>query len=191
MLLRSIARSAGVHCPSTGSAALHTEARLASLGIEVPPPGGPKANYTTAQWQTGGPDSGGVLFLSGHLPQRPDQSIVTGRLGCNVGNSDTATLTLEEGQAAARLCGLNLLATMQSALDGNLDRVEQVVKLFGIVSSDDGFFEQHLVLNGASDFMIEVFGADRGMHARSAIGTSVLPLNIAVEVEAVIRVSAP
>ena len=180
---------------------MHTEAHLAAQNIDLPPPGGPKANYATAQWQAGSLASGGVLCLSGHLPQRPDQSIVTGRLGASAGASSDSggdrgdafalALTLEQGQAAARLCGLNLLSTMQAALGGDLDRVEQVVKLFGIVSSEHDFFEQHLVLNGASDLMIEAFGSDRGMHARSAIGTSVLPLNIAVEVEAVIRVSVP
>ena len=158
---------------------VHTEAHLAAVGIELPPPGGPKANYATAQWQSGGPDSGGVLMLSGHLPQRADMSLVTGRLGGGGGGGGGSgggaqgpggLLTLEEGQRAARLCGLNLLSTMRSALGGDLDRVRQVVKLFGIVASDEGFFEQHLVLNGASDLMVEAFGAGRGLHARSAIG---------------------
>ena len=157
---------------------MHTEARLASLGIELPSPGGPKANYTVAQWQ-----DATTLVLSGHLPMQADQSIITGRVG-------PGGLSLAEAQTAARWCALNLVATMQAQLGGDLDRVEQVVKLFGIVSSKDDFVEQHLVLNGASDLMLEVFGAERGLHARSAIGTNVLPLNIAVEVEAVIRVRA-
>jgi len=96
-------------------------------------------------------------------------------------------LTLEQGQEAARWCGLNLIATIQDQLGGDLDRVEKIVKLFGIVSSTLDFKEQHLVMNGASDVMMEVFG-ERGYHARSAIGTSTLPLDIAVEVEAVVKV---
>ena len=96
---------------------------------------------------------------------------------------------MEQGQEAARWCGLNLIATIQNQLDGNLDRVERIVKLFGIVSSKTEFKEQHLVMNGTSDVMMEIFG-ERGYHARSAIGTNTLPLDIAVEVEAVVKVSA-
>ena len=159
---------------------VHTEAHLAALGINLPAAGGPKANYVTAQWQ-----SDTVLHLSGHLPLTPSGSLITGRVGPTSGG-----LTLVEAQTAARWCALNLIATMQAQLGGDLDRVEQVVKLFGIVSSKDDFLEQHLVLNGASDLIVDVFGPERGLHARSAIGTSVLPLDIAVEVEAVIRVKA-
>eukprot|EP00966_Prymnesium_polylepis_P087951 2034742-Prymnesium_polylepis.1 len=98
-------------------------------------------------------------------------------------------LTLEEARGAARWCGLNLIATIQDQLGGDLDRVAKVVKLFGIVSSKQEFKEQHLVMNGASDVMMEVFG-DRGYHARSAIGTNTLPLDASVEVEAIIKVKA-
>jgi enamine deaminase RidA (YjgF/YER057c/UK114 family) len=95
---------------------------------------------------------------------------------------------VDKGQLAARWCGLGLIATIQDQLGGDLDRVEQIVKLFGIVSSTPDFHEQHLVLNGASDVMMEVFGDPRGYHARSAIGTNTLPLDISVEVEAIVQV---
>jgi enamine deaminase RidA (YjgF/YER057c/UK114 family) len=83
--------------------------------------------------------------------------------------------------------GLNLIATMKKELE-DLDRVEQIVKLFGIVQSAEDFHEQHKVVNGCSDLFIEVFGKDKGLHARSAIGTNALPLNIIVEIEAIVRI---
>ena len=154
---------------------VHVENRLADLGIALPPPGGPKANYNVACFE-----SPTLLYVSGHLPVKLDGSMVTGSVG-------PGGLSLEEGVEAARCCGLNLISTIQAQLGGDLDRVEQVVKLFGIVSSKQEFTEQHLVLNGASDLMMQVFG-ERGYHARSAIGTNTLPLGIAVEVEAIIKV---
>ena len=154
---------------------VHTEAHIAKLGITLPPPGGPKANYTIAQWQT--PE---LLYLSGHLPIKLDGTIMSGHIG-------DGGLPLETGQEAARWCGLGLLATIQDQLGGDLDRVERVVKLFGIVASKPGFNSQHLVLNGASDVIMEVLG-DRGYHARSAIGTNELPLMAPVEVEAIVKV---
>ena len=139
--------------------AVHVESRLTELGITLPQPGGPKANYQTACFE-----SPTLLYVSGHLPVKLDGSMVTGSLG-------PGGLSLEEGVEAARWCGLNLISTISDRLGGDLDRVEQVVKLFGIVNSKQEFTEQHLVLNGASDLMMQVFG-DRGYHARSAIGTN-------------------
>ena len=156
---------------------LHTATRIKSLGITLPPPGGPKANYNIVCWE-----SPTTLYMSGHLPIRVDGSLVTGSIG-------PGGLTLEQGQEAARWCGLNLIATLQDQL-GDLDRVEKVVKLFGIVSSKQEFKQQHLVLNGCSDVMMAVF-EDRGYHARSAIGTNTLPLDAAVEVEALVKIKAP
>ena len=181
---------------------VHTEARLKSLGIELPAPGTPKANYNIVCWE-----SPTLLYMSGHLPIRLDGTMVTGAIG-------PGGRSLEDGQEAARWCGLNLIATMQDQLGGDLDRVEKVVKLFGIVSSTAEFKEQHLVLNGASDVMMQCFEArrchsrsahpepepdahaspspnpdqERGYHARSAIGTNTLPLDISVEVEAIVKV---
>ena len=135
----------------------------------------PQANYTIAQWED--PTR---LYLSGHLPIKLDGSMITGAIG-------SGGLSVAEGQEAARWCGLNLIATIQDQLGGDLDRVERVVKLFGIVASKESFKEQHLVLNGASDVFMEIFG-DRGYHARSAIGTNTLPLDTAVEIEAIVKV---
>ena len=157
---------------------LHTAAKIKLLGITLPPPGGPKANYNIVCWE-----SPTTLYMSGHLPIRVDGSLVTGSIG-------PGGLTLEQGQEAARWCGLNLIATLQDQLGGDLDRVEKVVKLFGIVSSKQEFKQQHLVLNGCSDVMMAVF-EDRGYHARSAIGTNTLPLDAAVEVEALVKIKAP
>ena len=156
---------------------VHTEAHIAKLGITLPPPGTPKANYTIAQWED--PTR---LYVSGHLPIRLDGSMITGSVG-----PDHGGISLEEGHEAARLCGLGLISTIQDQLGGDLDRVERIVKLFGIVSSKEGFKHQHLVLNGCSDVMMEILG-DRGYHARSAIGTNTLPLDISVEVEAIVKV---
>lgn len=111
---------------------------------------------------------------------REDGSLLTGSVG--------GEQSLDHGYQAARQCGLNLLATLQKELGGDLDRVEQVVKIFGIVQSTNDFHDQHKVLDGCSDLFKEVFGEERGLHARSAIGTNSLPLNISVEVEAIVRV---
>lgn len=148
------------------------EQRLQEIGIELPPAPKAAANYQPCQ------QSGNLLYLSGHLPLLGDGSLMTGKLG----DKD-----LEHGVAAARQVGLNLLATLQQEL-GDLDRVDQIVKLFGIVQSTDNFHDQHKVMNGCSDLFCEVFGAERGRHARSAIGTNTLPLGISVEVEAVVRI---
>ena len=151
----------------------HVESRLSSLGIKLPPPGKPKANYNMFCW------NGDLLFLSGHLPARIDGGLVTGRLrnGHNI----------EVGIDAARWCALNLISTLKQEL-GDLDRVEQIVKILGIVQSTDDFKEHHLVMNGCSDTLMEVFGANVGYHARSAVGTNSLPLDCMCEVEAIVRV---
>mmetsp|Transcript_26141 Transcript_26141/g.49437 ORF Transcript_26141/g.49437 Transcript_26141/m.49437 type:complete len:153 (-) Transcript_26141:335-793(-) len=127
--------------------------RLASLNITLPPPGLPKANYNMSCITTSN-----TLYISGHLPILPSGSLITGRLG--------STVTLTEGQSASRLACLHLLSTIRSRI-GTLDNVVKVNKIFGIVSSDDDFYEQHLVLNGASDLIMEVFGKEKGYHARS------------------------
>jgi len=134
-----------------------------------------QANYNIVCWE-----SPTRLYCSGHVPARLDGSMVTGAIGAG-------GLSLEQGQEAARWCALNLIATIQEQCGGDLDRVEQVVKLFGIVASKDDFTEQHLVLNGCSDVMMAVF-EDRGYHARSAIGTNTLPLGISVAVEAIVKI---
>lgn len=119
-----------------------------------------------------------MLYLSGHLPLKADGSLMTGSIGIN---------DVERGYDAARQVGLNIVATLKNEL-GDLDRVEAIVKLFGIVQSNDNFHEQHKVINGCSDLMTEIFGKERGMHARSAIGTNSLPLDLSVEIEAIVQV---
>jgi enamine deaminase RidA (YjgF/YER057c/UK114 family) len=150
------------------------EARLKDLGIELPTPPRPVATYAMAV------RSGNLLFLSGHGPLRDGRVVYQGKVGRD--------LSIEQGQEAARLTGLNLLASVRDAL-GSLDRVRQVVKVLGMVQCADDFTEHPKVINGFSDLMVEVFG-DAGRHARSAVGMGSLPLGIPVEVEMVLEVSS-
>ena len=148
------------------------DARLAELGITLPEAAAPVASYVPVVV------SGGMAFVSGQLPF-VNGKLVTGRLGEDV--------SLEDGQAAARACGLMILAQLKAALIP-LDKVERVVKLGGFVSSTPDFTDQPKVVNGASDLMAEVFG-EAGKHARAAVGVPSLPLGAAVEVDAVIALS--
>ena len=144
------------------------EAKLAELGISLPEAAAPVASYQPLVV------SGNTAYLSGQLPF-VEGKLVTGKLGANV--------SLEQGQEAARACGLMILAQLKAA--GLLERVEQVVKLGGFVASTPDFTDQPKVVNGTSDLMAEVFG-DAGRHARSAVGVPVLPLDAAVEVDAIV-----
>jgi enamine deaminase RidA (YjgF/YER057c/UK114 family) len=150
------------------------EARLQSLGITLPPAPNPVANYVQVL------AAGDLLFISGQISRAGDGTVVTGRLGDGVG--------LEQGQAAARLCALNILAQAQAAL-GTLDRIAAVLRLTGYVSAAPGFADHPKVVNGASDLMVEVLG-EAGRHTRAAVGVAGLPLNAAVEVDAILRVGA-
>jgi len=145
--------------------------RLKELGITLPKAAAPVASYQPLVVQ------GNQCYLSGQLPF-VDGDLVTGKLGADV--------TLERGQEAARACGLMILAQLEA--HDLLERVERVVKLGGFVASVPDFTDQPKVVNGASDLMAEVFG-DKGKHARSAVGVPVLPLNAAVEVDAVLALS--
>jgi enamine deaminase RidA (YjgF/YER057c/UK114 family) len=146
---------------------------LAELKIELPNPAAPVANYVPAV------RSGNLLFLSGQVCQWNGERRFIGKVG--------GEISLEQGKEAAKLCGLNLLAQAKRALDGDLDRVVRVVRLGGFVNSVPGFGDQPLVVNGASDLMVAVFG-DAGRHARTAIGAGSLPGGVAVEVDAVLEV---
>jgi enamine deaminase RidA (YjgF/YER057c/UK114 family) len=146
------------------------DAKLAELGLTLPTAAAPVAAYVPTV------EAGGMLHLSGQLPFR-DGQVVTGRLGEN--------LSLEEGQEAARLCGLMVLAQVRAAL-GGFDRVRRVVKLGVFVNSTPGFTDQPKVANGASELMADVFG-EAGRHARAAVGVAALPLGAAVEVDAIIE----
>ncbi len=146
-------------------------ARLAELGLTLPEAAAPVAAYVPVVV------AGGLAHVSGQLPFVAGK-LVRGRLGEDV--------SLEEGYAAARACGLMLIAQLKAAL-GSLDRVERVVKLGGYVNSAADFTDQPKVVNGASELMVAVFG-DAGKHARSAVGVLALPLGAAVEVDAIVAV---
>ena len=148
--------------------------RLAELGITLPAPAAPVAAYVPAV------EAGGLLHISGQISFAEDGSLIKGRLGEDV--------DLEGGTAAARRCGIMLLAQIKAAL-GSLERVERIVKLGVFVNSAPSFVEQPKVANGASELMQDVFG-EPGRHARSAVGVSSLPLGVAVEVDAIVAVKA-
>jgi enamine deaminase RidA (YjgF/YER057c/UK114 family) len=148
--------------------------RLAVLGVELPVPAAPVSNYVPYVL------SGGMLYVSGQLPVHADGRMLKGCLGAN--------LTIEDGQAAARLCAINILAQVRAALDGDLSRIRRCVKLGGFVASTPEFFDHPKVVNGASDFMVAALG-DAGKHARFALGVASLPFGVAVEVDAVFEVA--
>lgn len=155
------------------------EARLAELGITLPEAMAPAANYVPAV------ESRGLLVISGQLSVGPEGP-VKGRLGAAdmvEGSTVPEGSAIAAAQMAARFCGLNLIAQMKRAT-GDLDRIARVVKLTGFVNSEPGFAQQHLVVNGCSDLMVEVFG-DAGRHSRSAVGVAALPMGVMVEVEAI------
>jgi enamine deaminase RidA (YjgF/YER057c/UK114 family) len=150
------------------------EKRLSSLGVTLPTPAAPIANYVPSV------RSGNMLMVSGQICFGADGKLVAkGQLG--------AAVSIEDGQKAARACAINLLAQVKSAL-GNLDKVVRVVRLGGFINSAPGFTEGPKVMNGASDLMVEAFG-DKGRHARSTVGVAALPADAAVEVEGMFEVS--
>ena len=148
--------------------------RIAELGITLPQPAAPVASYVPAV------EVNGLLHISGQISFAEDGGLIKGRLG--------EDRDLDFGQRAARACGVMLLAQIKKAL-GSLDRVERIVKLGVFVNSHGDFTDQPKVANGASELMQEVFG-ESGRHARSAVGVPVLPLGVAVEVDAIVAVRA-
>jgi enamine deaminase RidA (YjgF/YER057c/UK114 family) len=142
--------------------------RLAELGITLPKPMAPVATYVPVTI------AGSLVIVSGQLPAINGKVAVTGKLGGGV--------SLEEGQHAARLCLINVLAQLQSALPGGLDSVKKVLRLGGFIAATPEFGQHAIVMNGASDLMVAALG-DAGRHARSTIGVASLPLDAAVEVE--------
>ena len=151
---------------------MQIEAKLKELGIELPPAVTPVANYVPAV------RTGNLVFLSGHGPFKEDGSLITGKVGSD--------LTTDQGYQAARRIAIGLLGSLKAAI-GDLDKVRQMVKLLGLVNCGPDFTDQPKVINGASDLLVEVFG-DKGKHARSAVGTNALPINIAVEIEMIVEV---
>ena len=155
---------------------ISVEKRLAELGIVLPPPGAPAGNYVPFVIV------GELVFMAGQVARAAGKMKYAGKLGIDI--------TIEEGQAAARLCALNLLAQLKVACAGDLDRVERCVRLGGFVNSPPDFLDHPKVINGASDFIVEVFG-ESGQHARTAVGVAALPMDSAVEVEAVFLLRRP
>ena len=148
------------------------DARLAELGITIPEPRTPRANYIPFV------QTGNLVFISGQVSQA-DDGLIAGKVG--------GDLDVETGQLAARACGLNLLGQLKVACEGDLDRVSRVVKLGGFVNAPPNFIDPPAVLNGASDLMVEIFG-ESGHHARFAIATASLPQGAAVEVDGIFEI---
>jgi enamine deaminase RidA (YjgF/YER057c/UK114 family) len=149
------------------------EAQLDAMGLTLPAPPAPVANYVRYV------QVGNLVFLSGHGPTRDGKQAFQGKVG--------GERTIEEGYEAAKLVMLNLLASLKEAI-GDLDRVERVVKLLGMVNCTEDFGEHPKVINGASDLLVELFG-EKGRHARSAVGMQALPMQITVEIEMIVQVA--
>ena len=150
------------------------DSRLAKLGIVLPTPGAPQASYVPTV------TTGKLVFVSGQVPSTADGVKFVGKLG--------REFTIEQGQEAARICAINVLANLKVAL-GDLGKITRVVKLVGFVNAVPDFTDPHKVVNGASDLIIEVLGEKVGRHARAAVGMGTLPLGVAVEIEAVVEIA--
>jgi enamine deaminase RidA (YjgF/YER057c/UK114 family) len=157
------------------SAELKLSARLAQLGLALPPAAEPKGVYRPLVVV------GNLAYTAGHLPVRPSGELVTGRVG--------ADLDVAAGYAAAQLTALGILSTLKKHL-GGLDRVRRVVKVLGVVNCTPEFTQQPAVLNGCSELLAEVFGPEQGVGVRSAVGVAALPLGVPVEIEAVFEIEA-
>jgi enamine deaminase RidA (YjgF/YER057c/UK114 family) len=152
--------------------AQNAEEKLKALNIELPTISKPLANYVHVV------RSGNLLFLAGKGPSKPDGTYITGKVGKD--------LSIEEGKKAARLTAINQLAVLKAEL-GNLDKVKRIVKVLGMVNCEADFKDHPKVINGFSDLFVEVFG-EKGKHARSAVGMSSLPNNMAVEIELIVEI---
>ncbi|MCF3935760.1 RidA family protein [Acuticoccus sp. M5D2P5] len=149
------------------------EDKLKSLGVSLPPAAKPAGSYVPVV------QSGNLLFISGQIPMGPDGLQYIGKCG--------AGMSVEDAQAAAKMCALNILGQVKGAV-GSLDKVARIVKLNGFVNSTPDFPDHPKVINGASDFFVEVFG-EKGQHARAAVGVANLPFGVAVEVEAIVEIT--
>ncbi|RFB94579.1 hypothetical protein B5K08_10435 [Rhizobium leguminosarum bv. trifolii] len=148
--------------------------RLTEMGITLPEAAAPAANYVPYAI------SGNLLYISGQLPLEGGKIAVSGHLG--------KTVDVAAGQRGAELCAINILAQAKAALGGDLGRIRRVIKLNGFVASAPDFVEQHLVINGASNLIAGVLG-EAGKHARAAVGMAALPLNAAVEIDAIMEIA--
>jgi enamine deaminase RidA (YjgF/YER057c/UK114 family) len=154
------------------SEAQSPEENLKALGIVLPKQSAPIANYVNYV------RTGNLIFFSGSGPSVQDQGYVKGKLGKD--------LTIDQGKEAARITGINMIASLKNAV-GDLNKVKRIVKALGMVNSTESFTDQPKVMNGFSDLMVAVFG-EKGKHARSAVGMASLPLNMAVEIEMIVEV---
>ncbi len=148
--------------------------KLTSLNITLNPPAAPVAAYVMYV------QTGNLVFISGHLPKHADGSVITGQLGKNV--------SVEQGQQAARAATIDLIGTLQEACGGDLNKVKRIVKVMSLVNSTPDFTDHHLVTNGCSELLGEVFG-DAGKHARSAFGVAQIPRGACVEIEMIVEVA--
>ncbi len=149
------------------------ESKIAEMGLELPPAPSAVAVYKPALVV------GNLCYTSGHLPVKPDGSLMTGCVGKDVDQ--------DAGYAAAKQAGLALLSTLKAEL-GSLDRISRIVKLFGMVNCTPDFTMQPAVINGCSELMRDIFGEDTGIGTRSAVGVSSLPLGVIVEIEAIVEI---
>jgi enamine deaminase RidA (YjgF/YER057c/UK114 family) len=149
------------------------DAKLKQLGVEIPTPAAPVANYV------GFVKTGNLVFVSGQVTMQGGKPQFIGKLGKEI--------SVEQGQEAAKLCAINIVAQLKAACEGDLDRVQRIVKLGGFVNSTPEFTDQPKVINGASDFMVAVFG-DKGRHARAAVSAGALPLNVSVEIDCIAEI---
>ena len=147
--------------------------KLKQLNIELPKAPDPVGAYVAFK------KIGNLLYISGQLPIGPDGKITKGKIGRN--------LTLEDGQKASKLCVINILAQASKAMNGNLDKIKNCIKITGFVNSTDDFFDQPKVINPASETLSSVF-EDKGKHTRAAISTNSLPLGAAVEIDAIFEI---
>lgn len=148
--------------------------KIATLKIELPAVAAPVAAYVMYA------QTGNLVFISGHISKK-DGKVLVGQLGRN--------MTTEEGKAAARSVAVDLIATLQAACGGDLNRVSRIVKLMSLVNSTADYTEQHLVTNGASELIADVFG-DQGKHARSAFGVAQIPMGACVEIELIVELKS-
>lgn len=152
---------------------MNTEEKLTELNIQLPEAPAPVGAYVAYK------KTGSLLFISGQLPISTDGNIIRGKIGKN--------LSLEDGQKASRLCILNILAQAKKAMDGDLDKIKNCIKITGFVNSSDDFTDQPKVINPASEILSSVF-ADNGKHARAAVSTNSLPLGASVEIDAIFEI---
>ena len=149
------------------------EDKLKKLNIVLPEPKAPVGAYVATKIV------GNLLFISGQVSIDKSTKLITGKIGKD--------LNLDEGYEAAKRCGLSIVAHVKNACSGDLDRIKTCVKLTGYVNSTDDFKDQPKIINGASDLLVKIFG-DQGKHARFAVGSNALPMNISVEIDAIIKI---